>query len=237
MTGSSSFEDLRKRILARYPAYRFSWEIYTKLVLEMVHQRPRWLDIGAGSNIWIKEQPGAELAVGIDIEKPDPLALGEGEEYCLAGAEKLPFRNESFDFVTAHYVLEHLEFPREVFAEIERVLKPSGVLLLQTTNKTNPLVIIARMIPFFVKKSLFRALFKEIPAGIYKTFYRFNSPEKFDKRLGNLKLEYLGTVEDILTHKRILFEISFALARLLERPGLQKFKGNIIAVYRKGQAS
>ncbi|OGC94858.1 MAG: hypothetical protein A2W25_14130 [candidate division Zixibacteria bacterium RBG_16_53_22] len=233
MTDLSSIENLRARLKSTCPGYRFSWEIYTDLVLENVRRCPSWLDIGAGSNIWIREQPGADLAVGVDVEKPKGLSLQPDEAYCLAKGESLPFKDESFHFITSRYVLEHLKAPRTVLAEIDRVLKSSGVLLLQTTNKANPLVAASRLIPFGIKKRLLRWLFDDIPSGVFRTFYKFNRPSCFKKQIGKLHPEKIIMVEDVLTQNRIMFTVSFALMRLFEKLDLQSLMGNIIAIYRK----
>ena len=44
----------------------------------------------------------------------------------VADAHKLPFDNESFDFITSYEVLEHVKDPDLVLSEINRVLKSSG---------------------------------------------------------------------------------------------------------------
>jgi len=49
---------------------------------------------------------------------------------CSTG-EKLPFANESFDFVSGVDVLEHIVHWRSTLAEIYRVLKPGGYVYLQ----------------------------------------------------------------------------------------------------------
>ena len=55
----------------------------------------------------------------------------------LAGAgELLPFGDASYDAVFCCDVLEHLEKPATVIAEISRVLKPNGLFLYDTINRT-----------------------------------------------------------------------------------------------------
>jgi demethylmenaquinone methyltransferase/2-methoxy-6-polyprenyl-1,4-benzoquinol methylase len=44
--------------------------------------------------------------------------------------ERLPFANESFDFLSMGYALRHLSDLRVAFAEFRRVLKPGGIVLL-----------------------------------------------------------------------------------------------------------
>lgn len=51
-------------------------------------------------------------------------------QFTEGDAHKLPFDNQSFDLVTAIETLEHLQNPRQVLAEIRRVLKPNGKLLV-----------------------------------------------------------------------------------------------------------
>ena len=46
----------------------------------------------------------------------------------------LPFIDSRFDLVMSLEVLEHLENPAKVLAEVSRVLKPNGVFIFATPN-------------------------------------------------------------------------------------------------------
>lgn len=46
----------------------------------------------------------------------------------------LPFKDNSFDLITANQIIEHLINTDQLLAEIHRVLKPKGYLLLSTEN-------------------------------------------------------------------------------------------------------
>ena len=56
--------------------------------------------------------------------------------YLAAAGELLPFADGSYDVVFCCDVLEHLEKPATVIAEISRVLKPNGLFLYDTINRT-----------------------------------------------------------------------------------------------------
>jgi SAM-dependent methyltransferase len=220
-----------ERLRKHFPDYEFSWEILTEIIVNQVSHRPRWLDLGAGANTWIREQPGARLAVGLDIARPDELILGPNESYCIADGENLPFKNGAFDLVTSRFVFEHLNAPETVLREVERVLRPGGMFVLQTTNKWNPLLAISRRIPYNLKKRILTALFSDIPSGIHKTLYRFNTPTRLRAPAGDLRLEQLIMLDDVLIGNPVLFEVSFGLLRLLDRLGLEYLKGNMIGIY------
>lgn len=226
-------------IRVRYPDYRFSWEILTELILKHVASEPYWLDIGAGSNVLIEEQPGASFAVGLDIEKPVRFFVDSRSSYCLAAAENLPFKNNSFDFITSRYTFEHLKHPDLALKQILRILKPGGTLVMQTTNVRNPIVCLARLIPLSIKKLLFKILKIETPSGVFKTYYRINKPIAikpifgFAGINGKLKLNRLILVEDIICHSRILFTLTFQLYKLLRFLKSDSLMGNMIAVFEK----
>lgn len=228
-----SLEKYCPKIKRHFPDYRFSWEILTGIILENVERKPAWLDIGAGSNYLIAEQPGASLAVGLDVERPDKIHRGCDDHYCLGLAERLPFKDSSFDFITSRYTFEHLPRPEAAIKEITQVLKPGGILVIQTTNLKNPLLKISNIIPFVVKKRLFRLLFGEVPSGTYKTYFRINRPDAFKGRFGELKLERLILVSDIMCHNFLLYTLSINLYRVMEAFGLKNYRDNIIAVYKK----
>ncbi|MEX0977770.1 MAG: methyltransferase domain-containing protein [Pirellulales bacterium] len=54
--------------------------------------------------------------------------------HVAADLSRLPFADESFDCVTCGYVLEHLPKARPGLAELSRVMRPGGRMLLLTTE-------------------------------------------------------------------------------------------------------
>jgi len=54
----------------------------------------------------------------------------------LGNAEELPFEDESFDTVVCTDVLEHLEHPERVVAEMRRVLKEDGELIVMVPSQS-----------------------------------------------------------------------------------------------------
>lgn len=83
------------------------------------------LDIGCGHKPYYDLfKPHASKYIGVDVDKK----LAD----VVASADKLPFRNSSFDLVLCFQTLEHCKFPGKVIAEIVRVLKPNGFVILTT---------------------------------------------------------------------------------------------------------
>lgn len=104
--------------------YRQYW-LYPRLVRFL---QGRALDIGCG----IGDMLGFRLGtVGVDI---NPRTV----EYCkslgldayLMESDRLPFDEASFDSVLLDNVLEHLEAPQSLLAEVRRVLRTNGTLLI-----------------------------------------------------------------------------------------------------------
>ena len=120
-------------------------------VLEFAN--PRLLDVGCGweARLLKEIEPFIDSGVGIDFKapdiktdkihtfkymlepKPELTSTYNFKDSVMGGQNKLihlPFENEGFDVVTMLAVIEHLSYPIEMLKEIERVLKPSGILLL-----------------------------------------------------------------------------------------------------------
>lgn len=89
---------------------------------------PRILVIGSGERgqgtdmLW---EDGSVARIGIDIYPSHTTDF-------VADAHELPFGDHSFDGVWIQAVLEHVAEPQRVVAEIERVLKPDGIVYAET---------------------------------------------------------------------------------------------------------
>ncbi len=64
--------------------------------------------------------------------------------YVAADMTRMPFADETFDCVTCGWVIEHLPDPQPGLAEIGRVLKPGGSLLLLATEDTYSGAVVSR---------------------------------------------------------------------------------------------
>lgn len=87
------------------------------------------LDVGCGRTPYRAYVPAARY-VGLDLDTPELRELG-GADLFYDGGE-FPVADGSFDAVLCSQVLEHIFTPAEFLAEIRRVLRPGGVLLLTT---------------------------------------------------------------------------------------------------------
>jgi 2-polyprenyl-6-hydroxyphenyl methylase/3-demethylubiquinone-9 3-methyltransferase len=102
------------------------------------------LDVGCGGGILAEEFARLGCAVtGIDpsersLEAARSHARAEGLaiEYHQGTGESLPFPDAAFEIVYCCDVLEHVEDLPKVIAEVSRVLKPGGVFLYDTINRT-----------------------------------------------------------------------------------------------------
>jgi ubiquinone/menaquinone biosynthesis C-methylase UbiE len=103
------------------------------------------LDLGCGWGgvvLDAAQQGRAQSVVGIEPDE-ERLAIARellkecgathAEIFCGIG-EKLPFPDNSFDIVASYQVLEHVQDPAQVMAEVARVLKPGGVVHFSTPN-------------------------------------------------------------------------------------------------------
>jgi 2-polyprenyl-3-methyl-5-hydroxy-6-metoxy-1,4-benzoquinol methylase len=99
-------------------------------------KKPRLIDLGAGSGFYSKYlQERGYNVIGIDKNLDCTGEMGKKVIECLNGdAKNLPFCNKKFDGGLLIEVIEHVESPQELLFEINRVLKPGGVLTLTTPN-------------------------------------------------------------------------------------------------------
>lgn len=95
---------------------------------------------GAGRGAGMLAEAGAEEVVGVDIA-PEAISIamarfGAVAAFTLGDLTGLPFDSESFDVVVGFEVIEHVDDQARALEELRRVLRPEGVLLVTTRNRS-----------------------------------------------------------------------------------------------------
>jgi demethylmenaquinone methyltransferase / 2-methoxy-6-polyprenyl-1,4-benzoquinol methylase len=123
--------------------------VWKKFTVDLANVKPgeQVLDVASGSgdlalafakiagaaNVWQTDINEAMLRVGRDRLVNHGLALPNA----LCDAETLPFANDSFDLVTVAFGLRNMTHKDVALAEMTRVLKPGGRLLVLEFSKVH----------------------------------------------------------------------------------------------------
>jgi len=227
-----------------YPNYGSNWDdqLFRERILVYLEEQQTpmdILDLGAGAGI-IEQMNFKGIAnrvcgVDPDARVVDNPYLDEGKE---GFGEQIPYPDNSFDLVFSVNVLEHLEQPEMVFADVHRILKPGGVFLAKTPNKWHYMPLIASVTPhsfhqWFNKK---RGRDSE---DTFPTRYRANSPADIRYLAKTTGFEVLAAdlVEGRPEYMR-LTALTYVLGWLYEKavnfiPGLGRFRILLISELRK----
>jgi SAM-dependent methyltransferase len=95
------------------------------------------LGCGAGDSVDLFRSVHPDVSwVGVDIERSPEVAerTRDDAEFVTFDGRGLPFDDASFDLVYCKQVLEHVEHPRELVAEVARVLRRGGHLAGSTSQ-------------------------------------------------------------------------------------------------------
>lgn len=97
------------------------------------------LDIACGTGYGLGFLKGnARRVTGVDVDleaaRQARKECAENADVLLGDGLKLPFEDESFEVVTSFETLEHIHARPQFLAELKRVLKQDGLLILSTPN-------------------------------------------------------------------------------------------------------
>jgi len=104
-----------------------------KKVLKYINKKGLHLDVGTGRGDGTFEVSKVKTTIGIDYGLRSLRIASIKNPYIYqVDARHMPFKDNSFDSITLLDVIEHIPSPEIAIAEIYRVLKSDGILLLQT---------------------------------------------------------------------------------------------------------
>ena len=126
----------------------------------------RHLDIACGSGqILSAFNRICSKSIGVDLSE-HCLAICRQQDLSVIRAnitENLPFKNETFDLVTLISTIEHVPYPNELLKEVNRILSPNGLIIIQIPNPYFPIDLhyflpLYGYLPLFIQKIYRRLL-------------------------------------------------------------------------------
>ena len=110
-----------------------------QIVLKLARRLTRWKFVGVDRSPNMIAQGLASLAPAVE--------LAGRIHFYVADGSQLPFRDGSFDLVVCNSVLHHIAEPQKLLAEIVRLSKPGGAILLRDLRRPSRLAY-----PFHVRR-------------------------------------------------------------------------------------
>jgi ubiquinone/menaquinone biosynthesis C-methylase UbiE len=226
------------------PRLEFSQAIYERVLADAVPSR-RWLDVGCGNKLlpaWRAPQAerlvrSVKHVVGVDYDHESLTQHRNISERVRADITTLPFRDGSFDVVTANMVLEHVKDPDRLLSEIFRVLAPGGVFIAHTPNLRGYATVLARLLPEAVKPRIVGWLHGRAEADVYRTYYRINSESALRQTAARAGFSRV-TVRHLVSDAQLvmippLVVLELLMIRLLMTRPFRRFRIYLIAAMEK----
>lgn len=210
-------------------------EVEARFLARALHPGARALDAGCGRTTRLTGYRDriAEL-VGVDLDADAGAENTALDRFVVADlCGRLPFEDAYFDLVYANFVVEHLELPETAFCEWRRLLRPHGALVLLTSNRANPLLAAASVLPHRLRVGLKRAGAGVIERDVIPTRYRANTPSRLAALLAEagftlVEARYVATLHRYAERIPPLAGLIRALERILP----PRLRSTIVAWYR-----
>lgn len=118
---------------SRHPFQKYWQRRRYAIVTRYAAAWSRGLDVGCGSSVILDALPGV---IGLDRSLPKLRFMRGHLRHTLVAGDlrSLPFADRAFDLVICSQVIEHLPKDARVLAELRRLLRPGGILVLGTPD-------------------------------------------------------------------------------------------------------
>ncbi|MBN1291487.1 MAG: methyltransferase domain-containing protein [Candidatus Latescibacteria bacterium] len=230
-SGYISRKDAESYLYQIDPYYTQRWKIYDGILKRLTGPETKWLDGGCGNNIAIEEFP-CKINIGMDVYR-HPNALHTAPNHLVLGnMENIPFKSNSFTLITLNTVAEHFQQPDLILKEIHRVLCPGGYLLIHTTNKHSPLIMMGNLVPERLRMKLLKKGFGAHEPDVFKAYHKLNSIAAL-KNIPGFELKELYSIQDLNWTNRYIFFLLLGYHMISKLPGLWRIRTNLIALLQK----
>jgi SAM-dependent methyltransferase len=234
-----SFRPRELRRLFYSSAFLGMFDRFQEVISSYVPAGSVLLDAGCGRGrtfLYRRRLPTVRV-VGLDIS-PHARDNPNVDSQALGNLEALPFADASFDAVLSTHVAEHLARPEAAFAEMARVLRPGGRLLLLTPNRRHYVPLLARLLP----TGLHAAVNRRRGLGehdVFPTLYRANTAADLRRLAAGAglcleRLEAFETEPEYLAFHPLAYAAGVLYERVVNRyRALAPLRVNLLLVARK----
>jgi len=194
------------------------------------------LEAGCGRTTRLARFRGRiDRLVGVDLDESGGRMNASLDEFAVADlCGTLPFPDATFDLVYSNFVVEHLERPPAAFAEWHRVLRPGGSVVVVTSNRSNPLMAAARVLPQGLRAAIKGRGPGAAARDVFPARYRANTPEALTSRLGRAGFSPVHVVPVATLHRYAGERRAVAAAlRTFERGLPPRLRSTIVGWYRR----
>jgi ubiquinone/menaquinone biosynthesis C-methylase UbiE len=235
----------RKTIL---PDFRNVPYYYRDTLKAHVNDKTKWLDLGCGRKILPEWMPSSQqdqellvrrskIAVGIDCDISSLRKHNHIKNLVIGDINNLPFKNGSFNLISANNVVEHIENPNIMLCEIFRIIKQDGIFVFLTTNILNYKIFLAKLLPDTITNKLVQILENRQSEDIYPTFHKCNNINKIHKlcRYNSFDIKKMYLLNSPASSQILgpLAVLELLLIKLLSRKRFANFRSNILCVLQK----
>jgi SAM-dependent methyltransferase len=200
------------------------------------------LDLGAGRKSDYADQlTKGHVNIGLDISI-DELRRNPDITYGVAANAEaaLPFTDASFELICCCRLIEHLRQPEVLIAEMHRLLRNNGSLVLFFPSRNAAFALIKRLLPHELSKALIRAIHWPASKDFCwsRLYYRRCTAAKMTMSLRDAGFEIMDRHTDYYSSKHFaplfpVFLIAICIEWLLHRIRFQPLASYVMITAKK----
>ncbi len=160
---------------------------FLNAIASVLPEKGKVLDLGCGQHTFLSQFRTLEREVwGVDFQEHPQQANREFFRLLGPGGA-IPFADGTFDVLTACMVLEHVEKPEALVAEVNRVLKSGGHFVGITISSIHYIAVLRRLfslLPHSFNQWLVHKIYGREECDTFPAFYRMNTPERLARQFG-----------------------------------------------------